>query len=89
MATDADSARATGGMWATAQGGGNMLSSNEEAMTAPGSKPVTPMPSLGEQQDPAVAAEHVAPSVLVDGGEPEPGAAWDDVSGRRAEWGPS
>ena len=36
MATDAGSEQATDGMWVTAQGGGNMLSSSEGAMTAPG-----------------------------------------------------
>ena len=36
----------------TSQAGGNMMSSNELAMTAPGSHPVDPLPDRDHQGDP-------------------------------------
>lgn len=41
-------------MWPTSQAAGNMTSSSENAMTAPGSDPVDPLPDRSEQGDPAV-----------------------------------
>ena len=36
----------------TSQAGGNMMSSNAQAMTAPGSRPVDPLPDRDRQDDP-------------------------------------
>ena len=36
----------------TSQAGGNMMSSNDLAMTAPGSRPVDPLPDRDKQGDP-------------------------------------
>lgn len=38
----------------TSQAGGNMMSSNSAAMTAPGSEPVDPLPDRKEQGNPAL-----------------------------------
>ena len=38
----------------TSQAGGNMMSSNKQAMTAPGSEPVDPLPDRSEQGNPKV-----------------------------------
>jgi hypothetical protein len=40
----------------TSQAGGNMMSSNDLAMTAPGGRPVDPLPDRDAQGDPAVDA---------------------------------
>ena len=45
---------AQNGPWITSQAGGNMVSSNEQAMTAPGSKPTDPLPDRTDQGDPTV-----------------------------------
>lgn len=42
------------GPWVTSQAAGNMVSSNERAMTAPGSQPVDPLPDRAHQGDPEV-----------------------------------
>jgi hypothetical protein len=49
------------GPWATSQAGGNMVSSNEQAMTAPGSQPSDPLPDREHQGDPAVQASATLP----------------------------
>ncbi len=41
-------------MWSSSQAAGNMTSSNEEAMTAPGSPPVDPVQPAADQGDPTV-----------------------------------
>jgi hypothetical protein len=41
-------------MWVTSQAAGNMTSSTEKAMTAPGSRPVDPLPDRASQGDPSV-----------------------------------
>lgn len=41
--------------WPTSQAAGNMTSSARNAMTAPGSPPVDPVPDRTEQSDPSVA----------------------------------
>jgi hypothetical protein len=41
-------------MWITSQAAGNMMSSNEKAMAAPGSRPVDPLPDRDNQVDPTV-----------------------------------
>ena len=48
------SSLATDSMWVTSQEGGNLVHDNSGAMTAPGSRPVTPMPPEVEQPDPHV-----------------------------------
>jgi hypothetical protein len=42
-------------MWVTSQEGGNLIHDNSGAMTAPGTRPATPMPPEVEQSDPNVA----------------------------------
>lgn len=42
------------GPWVTSQAAGNMISSNEQAMTAPGSEPADPLPDRAHQGDPTV-----------------------------------
>lgn len=49
------SALAADSMWVTSQEGGNLVHDNSGAMTAPGSRPVTPLPPVEDQPDPAVA----------------------------------
>lgn len=48
------SALAKDSMWVTSEAAGNMTSSNEKAMTAPGSRPVDPLPDRDDQGDPTV-----------------------------------
>ena len=45
---------AVNSMWPTSQAGGNMQSSAKEALTAPGSEPVDPVPDRSEQGDPHI-----------------------------------
>lgn len=42
----------------TSMAGGNMMSDNKLAMTAPGSQPVDPLPPAKEQADPKVSASN-------------------------------
>jgi hypothetical protein len=42
-------------MWPTSQAAGNMVSDAKEAMTAPGSPPVDPLPPTADQGDPHVS----------------------------------
>jgi hypothetical protein len=66
-------------MWPTSQAGGNMQSSNREAMTAPGSEPVDPVPDRSEQGDPHIdLAEAMPPGT---DGKPE-------VTGQQREYTP-
>lgn len=46
------SSLAENSLTATSQAGGNMMSSNATAMTAPGSQPVTPLPPTRDQDTP-------------------------------------
>jgi len=48
------SALAENSITATSQSAGNMTSSNETAMTAPGSQPVTPLPPAQDQDTPSI-----------------------------------
>lgn len=63
------SSLATDSMWVTSQAGGNMTSSNEKAMTGPGSEPVDPLPDRDRQGDPALdIGTSKPPSVNTAGG---------------------
>lgn len=79
----------------TSMAAGNMESSNANAMTAPGSPPVDPLPPAAEQDDPDIVASvhdrtvvtrgedtglHGGPQVLVRG-------AWNDLGGGGAPAG--
>ena len=46
------SSLAADSMWVTSQAAGNMTSSTEKALTAPGSRPVDPLPDRADQGDP-------------------------------------
>jgi hypothetical protein len=52
---------ARNGPWVTSQAGGNMTSSNMEALTAPGSPPSDPLPDRTSQGDPVVSASDTVP----------------------------
>lgn len=54
-------------MWVTSQAAGNMTSSNENAMTAPGSRPVDPLPDRATQGDPTVDLPVATPPGEPDG----------------------
>jgi hypothetical protein len=69
-------------MWPTSQAGGNMMSSNAAAMTAPGSLPADPLPPEKEQGDPAVTLPGLLPSGT--DGKPKP----RDYTPSPARWGP-
>lgn len=71
-------------MWVTSQAGGNMTSSTEKAMTAPGSVPVDPLPDRAKQGDPTVtlpeATKPGEPDGRVhDGYQPSP-VSWKKVT---------
>ena len=46
---------------ATSQAAGNMVSSSDQAMTAPGSQPVDPLPDRAKQGDPDLDAGPAQP----------------------------
>ena len=72
---------AANGPWVTSQAGGNMMSSNEQAMTAPGSPPADPLPDREHQGDPTVTLTDNPRTVMVDNGAgftPSP-VAWQDT----------
>jgi hypothetical protein len=48
------SSLAENGPWVTSQAGGNMMSSNEQAMTGKGTDPADPLPDRENQGDPKV-----------------------------------
>lgn len=52
---------ARNGPWVTSQAGGNMISSNEQALTAPGSPAADPLPDRDHQGDPSVTASGTRP----------------------------
>lgn len=59
----------------TSQAGGNMQSSNNDAMTAPGSKPTDPLPDRSEQGQPKVTASP-GPQVVKGGKDHHPGSTY-------------
>lgn len=61
-------------MTVTSQAGGNMSSSNEQAMTAPGSEPVDPLPDREHQGDPKL---DIGPEMAVGtDGKRQPGTGY-------------
>jgi hypothetical protein len=48
------SALAKNSLTVSSMAGGNMMSSNKNAMTAPGSRPVDPLPDRTDQGDPSL-----------------------------------
>lgn len=73
-------------MWPSSQAAGNMTSSSREAMTAPGSSPVDPVPDRNQQGDPTIRLGAEMPTGT--SGKPQ---ASGQVSAarapRRAGWG--
>ena len=75
-------------MWPTSQAAGNMTSSARNAMTAPGSPPVDPLPPASEQGDPDVqysgpeipAGTSGKPQASKQAGPPQNRAAWTKTS---------
>lgn len=58
---------AAAGPWVTSQAGGNMVSSNEQAQTGPGTQPADPLPDRDHQGDPTVGMIAKPISVLTHG----------------------
>ncbi len=71
---------AKNGPWVTSQAGGNMSSSNEQAMTAPGTPPVDPLQDREHQGDPTVTPIDNPRTVMTTGTAfaPSP-VAWKDT----------
>jgi hypothetical protein len=76
----------------TSQAGGNMVSSNEEAMTAPGSQPVDVLTDRDVQSDPAIEMSNSTPVKPGTDGNPQPGndhlppaPAWGKTSASRGK----
>jgi hypothetical protein len=68
------------GPWVTSQAGGNMVSSNERAMTALGGQPADPLPDRAHQGDPEVAVADKSRAVLTRGVPYAPApAVWKTV----------
>jgi hypothetical protein len=74
-------------MWPTSQSAGNMTSSNDQALTAPGSVPVTPLPDRVHQDNPNVTPSGPPVQVGFSGKpparadqNPPPHAAWEKTS---------
>lgn len=65
----------------TSQAGGNMMSSNRFAMTAPGSPPTDPLPPSKDQGDPAITAEAHKRTVLDPEAKPAIGNPYPNTSG--------
>lgn len=71
------SALAKNSMWPTSQAGGNMVSDNDEAMTAPGSQPVDKLTDRAVQSDPVVEV-----------GPPQPPGTDGKPQARGQNWSP-
>jgi hypothetical protein len=65
----------------TSQAGGNMMSSSRQAMTAPGSPPVDPLPPSKDQGDPKVTAIDHKRTVLDPEAAPGIGSPFPKTSG--------
>jgi hypothetical protein len=72
-------------MWSSSQAAGNTTSSSREAMTAPGSPPVDPMPGQAEQSDPTVKLGAQMP--VATSGKPQASRQSSYTPGP-VEWGP-
>jgi hypothetical protein len=74
------SSLAQGSLSVSSMSGGNTVSSNEAALTAPGSPPVDRVPGVGEQPDPALTWTAKTVSVYEHGSgyAPQP-AMWKDT----------
>ena len=71
---------ATKSLAVTSQAGGNMMSSNELAQTAPGSQPVDPLPDRAKQGDPTLDVTDKPISVLTHGSGYTPSRpAWKET----------
>lgn len=74
---------AANGPWVTSQAGGNMVSSNDQAMTGPGSEPVDPLPDREHQGEPKVTFTQSVPLGTIPGRGPEPfhptSVTWKDT----------
>lgn len=72
-------------LWPTSQAGGNMTSSSQDAMTAPGSEPVDPLPDRAEQGDPAVRLPPPVPPGT--SGKPQASGQAGPQAARHPAWG--
>lgn len=70
-------------MWVTSQAGGNMVSSNEDAFTAPGSQPVDKLTDRDVQSDPHVEV----PPEMPPGTSGKPKARGQQGPASHAAWG--
>lgn len=64
----------------TSEASGNMMSSNSQAMTAPGGRPVNPLPNRTEQGDPRIDMTDHARTVIYSEGAPSP-SPWTRADG--------
>jgi len=71
----------------TSMAGGNMMSDNRFAMTAPGSPPVDPLPPAKQQSDPEIAASNPVPVRTGDSGKPRASAARGGWQPGTPSWG--
>jgi hypothetical protein len=72
---------AANGPWITSQAGGNQTSSNQLAMTAPGTQPVDHLADRVTQADPTVTPIGKPRSVIVDGNASPSPAPWTSADG--------
>lgn len=72
-------------MWVTSQAGGNMVSSNDGAFTAPGSQPVDKLTDRDVQSDPHVEL----PPARQPGDNGKPKAPIDRTPAPHPAWGPT
>lgn len=73
-------------IWPSSQAAGNMTSSSREAMAAPGSAPVDPVPDRNKQGDPTIALGPLMATGT--SGKPQAsGQASTTQTTRRARWG--
>lgn len=77
-------------MWVTSQAGGNMLASNAEAMTAPGSQPVDNLNDHQSQvhENPAVENSNAEQIPSGTSGKPQASGQQGPAPRPRPAWGP-
>lgn len=72
-------------IWPSSQAAGNMTSSSRQAMTAPGSAPVDPVPDRNEQGDPTIRLGAEMP--VATSGKPQASRQAGAAPSGKARWG--
>lgn len=70
----------------TSQAGGNMMSDSKQAMTAPGSEPVDPLPDRSDQGNPKVTASNGQKIMPAHDGKPQASKQLDTTPAPRPAW---